>query len=502
MAMRARDLHRQRQGRGDSDGEVREFLLAAGLITSDFNPSNPVAPLLKNENYQNKALDTDVYGGRRISYFNKYDRFQQVEKINPRIGVGLVKLGLRLRGKEFKLFVDKSAGLEGEAEQSILQDAGDFTTALDMQNFFTAAGRLLARDGSVPILNSADKRFGNGEGITTLDFMPMSHTTFLPIDVEPMSGVQNEEQLWEYATIIGGVTQVIINERLQAKREIHYMKNGRVTLMRLMHHGHQCRDIYNRNTIGLYGVSLMELVDEQVKKLEDVNWGFSKAIGRYGYGRLHIDNDLMKQRILDDKLTLKQAAKILAAEAKIAKGMKPDEDIISIGKTVQAIPGGFQNASGVIEFKESLERDIAYGLLETEAGSGKAKGTTFASSYIADMDAVRVLEAMRIQLKVGFEKIYQQHLILLGYSEDEAKAIRIELQPIDQPLVELPTLLEVAAQDPSALTVRQALEIVGIHVPPRETVDKEEGQTIQEDQKTPVPVNVEVKPGTAPGQRP
>jgi hypothetical protein len=297
--------------------------------------------------------------------------------------------------------------------------------------------------------------------------------------------------MWEYATILGNVTQVIINERMQAKREIHYLKNGRVTLMRLMHHGHQCRDIYNRNTIGLYGISLAELVDEQVKKLEDVNWGFSKAIGRYGYGRLHIDNELLKQRILAGQLSLKQAAKILAAETRVARTMKPNEDILSIGKTVKDIPGGFQNASGVIEFKQSLEKDIAYCLLETEAGSLKAKGSTFASSSVSDMDAVRVMESMRIQLKVGFEDIYRRHLELLGYAEEEAAAIRIELQPIDQPLVDLPTLLTVSAQDPEALSISQAMAIVGIHVPPRETVDTEEGQTVQQDDQAVAPMQIQ-----------
>ena len=141
--------------------------------------------------------------------------------------------------------------------------------------------------------------------------------------------------------------------------------------MRLMHFGNQVRDIYNRNTIGLYGISLAEMIDPRVKQLEDMMWGFSKAINRYGSGRLQIDNDLLKQQIVEGTVNLKQAAKIMATEQKIMNTLEPNRDLLTIGKTVKAIPGGFENASGVIEMIEAVQNDISYGLFETEAGGNR-----------------------------------------------------------------------------------------------------------------------------------
>jgi len=466
---------------------VKGTAMGAADTVTDRNPNQKIQGY---HDFANKALDSDVYGGRKISYFNKFDRNQQLETINPRIGVGLMKLGWKLRGSEYRLFCDKSSGISREAEVSILQDSNALTTNLELQNWFSAAGRLLARDGNVPLLNSADARFGIGEGITTLDAMPMSHTTFLPIDAEPMTAYQNEEQLWEYGTLVGGVTQVIMNERMQAKREIHYVENGRVTLIRLMHHGYQCRDIYNRQTIGIYGISLMDLLDPTIKKLEDINWGFSKAIGRYGFGRLHIDSTLFADLIKNKLLTVKNALKMMVNEQNVMNRLEPNRDILTFGKTVQQIPGGLESATAVIAFKESLEKDLSYGLCETEAGSNKSKGSTFASANISDLDAIRVLEAMRMQLKVGFEGIYKRHLELLGYNDDEAGSIRIELQPISTPVADLQILLNIAAMDPHVLSIGQALEIVGLHVPPRETVDYEEDQTLETDDETPPAVQV------------
>ncbi len=463
------------------DDDDRDLLLAAGLITTD-NSSNstPYYDIIQNA-YKNKALNQDVYGGRRISYRNKYDKWQQVEKINQRLSMGLIKLGLRLRGKEYKLFTDPQVELDKEKIKSILQDGNQFTKDLDMQNAFAAGGRLLGRDGSLPILSSANKYVGTGKGVTKLDFMPMSHTTFLPKDVKISSGFENDQQLWEHATMVGDVDKVIMNERNQAMQFIYPMKEGRISLIRLMHHGHETRDIYNRNTIGIYGISLLELLEPTVKKLEDTMWGISKAMGRYGQGRLHIDDEVLKQRVLDGKTSLKKAAQILAAEQKVFKTMGPDEDIIGIGKTVQELGGIGGNLTGILALKEGWEKDIAYGLLESEPAANKAKGTTFASAYVADMDAVRVLESMRLQLKAGFEKIYARHLSLLGYNAEEANSIRIELQPIDEPVYDLQTLMELAAQYPDKVQIEQVLEMVGLHLPPAPTVTT--NQELQDDQE-------------------
>jgi hypothetical protein len=147
---------------------------------------------------------------------------------------------------------------------------------------------------------------------------------------------------------------------------------------------------------------------------------------------------------------------------------------------------------------EAVQNDISYGLFETEAGGNRThSGSNRASSQVSDQDANRVLEALRLQVKVGFESIIKRHLELLGYNEVEAQSIRIELQPIDTPIADLQVLLNIAAMDPKALSMGQAIEMAGLHIPPRQTVDFEEDQTIQSDDQTPPAVAMPLGKGAS-----
>lgn len=451
----------------EADALATMLLSAADLVPD-------TSPLARNQwmvgqEYLNKALDTDVYGGRKIAYINRYDRYQQLEQVSPRVGVGLSKLGYKLRGPEFKLYTAIDADLTDEITHGMLQDAQAFVQNLALQERFASWGRLLARDGTVPVLNTSDKRAGNGEGITRIDEIPMSHCTLLPRDVQPMSGFQNVEQLWEYGTIVGDVTQCIINERMMAKREIHYLRNGRITLVRFMRHGNQVRDIFQRRTIGIYGMSLMDLVDQPaIKPLCDVIFGFSKAIGRYGFDRLHIESKMLAEMVISGRLSPKQASNILSKEQMVLNNLEPNRDFLTYGKEITPVTSTFANAAEVVSFMEHCERDISYALMETEAGGGKAKGTTFASANVADLDNNRVLEGMRLQIKIGMEELIQRHLTLLGWNPEDVRAVKIELQPIELPPLEITALLNYNAQarPGDELSRDQLFEMCGWHVPP------------------------------------
>ena len=492
------------------DEEVRDYVgimqeqipLQAADLTTDFSG----APIPGPNGYINKALDVDVYGGRKISYINRFDRFEQLEQVSPRISMGLSKLGLKLRGPEFKLYIAIDAGLTDEIKHGLLQDSQQFVNNLKLQDHFSAVGRLMARDGTVPVLNTSDKRAGNGEGITKIDYFPMSHTTLLPRDVQPMSGFQNIEQLWEYGTIVGEVTQCIINERMMAKREIHYLRNGRITLFRFMHQGYGCRDIFQRRTKGLYGISLMDMLDiPAIKPLTDIIWGYSKAIGRYGFGRLHIESVLLAKLVEAKMLTPKQAANINAMEQKVLNTLEPNRDLLTMGKTVNEVAGSFSAAQGIIAFKESLERDISYTLCETEAGSGKARGTTHASASNADTDNNRVLNAMRDQIRDGMEEIIHRHLTLIGWQKEDADAVKIDLAPIGLNPLEITALLDYNAQAPpeDQISRDQLFEMCGWHLPAIPTYGPENysKQNPPQSPETPGDDEPEV-PGLTEGEKP
>ena len=217
----------------------------------------------------------------------------------------------------------------------------------------------------------------------------------------------------------------------------------------------------------------MDMLDvPAIKPLADIIWGFSKAIGRYGFGRLHIENVLLAKLVEGQILTAKQAANITAMEQKVLNTLEPNRDILTLGKTVNEVGGAFSAASGIIEFVDHLEKDISYVLCETEAGSQKSKGSTFASANVADTDNNRVLEAMRESIRDGFEEIIHRHLTLVGWPDDQAAAVKIELAPIALPPMEISALLQYNAQVEPAdqLTRDQLFEMCGWHIPPNPQV--------------------------------
>ena len=100
-------------------GIMAEMLpLQASEMSADTGTGIPIPG---PNGYINKALDSDVYGGRKISYMNRFDRFEQLEQVSPRIGMGLSKLGLKLRGPEFKLYTAIDAGLTDEVIHGVLR---------------------------------------------------------------------------------------------------------------------------------------------------------------------------------------------------------------------------------------------------------------------------------------------------------------------------------------------------------------------------------------------
>lgn len=465
----------QRQPQIDARGNKKPYkdddydvglVFAAGTITETTTTQIQSTSSTTN---RNRALDSDVYGGLKITYANHFEKLQYIPLVNDRLGVGLIKQGLKL-AKGYRLTVDPKIVQDESRQAEILAICKDLDQDLNTDELFCDAGFQILRDGNIPQLTTGEP----GEGITDVEFLPMDITTFLPKTVKPGSGVKDKEELKNLGLVKGPVTQVVVNESLGKEGwDLHDLtikdEIPRVTLMRLAYRGHKCMDIYGRQTSGIYGMSLVGLLDKTVKQYEDINWGFSKAIGRYGYGR-HIYNDrLLEELIKNGKTSPKAAARLVKQMAATFKKMGPEEDIVGVGIEGQPLSLSISSDGGILNTKESFERDIAYGILETEASSNKAAGTTFASSRTADKEAIRVLGSAQRMIKRAIEVgIYARHLELLGgFSPEECRAVRIELDPLDEPSYTLRDLMDFDSMNPGFISPEQQLEMAGIKVPPK-----------------------------------
>jgi hypothetical protein len=183
--------------------------------------------------------------------------------------------------------------------------------------------------------------------------------------------------------------------------------------------------------------------------------------------------------------------------------MEPNRDIMTVGKTINEVASAFTPASEVISFLELLQKDVSYVFCETEAGSMKAKGSTFASANVADQDSSRVIESIRNELKVGFESIIHRHLGLLGWDEDDAAAVKIELEPMQLPPQTIEALLQFDAQYPNLIMPEQMLELVGLHLPPRASVGLENTEQPLEPRAPDIPgINEPSVPGLRDYEKP
>jgi len=309
---------------------------------------------------------------------NRYKRYQQLALIDPYVSTSLLKFGLTI-GRGYETYV------EGEEKTNQAKDEIDkWAAEVNLDMAVSAIGRLLARDGTV-VLYLPRK----GNTITALQPLPMQYTTLLPKGVSPKATGVN--------TLKGDVEMAVLNENTAKPTTF---SRDEFALFRLNHEGTVMTDISGRPTLGIYGVSLLEAVDRTIKHRQDIIEGYTKAIRRYGIGRLHIDHKALEPLVAEGRL--EEVNKILTAVKAEMAEIEQNEDLVGVGFDVKPITTG--QSIDIVGIKESLERDIAVGLLQDETTTGKASGSTFASSYVAQTDRILVLQSIQRQIRRVLER--------------------------------------------------------------------------------------------------
>lgn len=365
---------------------------------------------------RDQSGETTLFGEYRIDNDNKYLRYTQLSLITPHTFIPLVKVGLSVVSG-FELVPAEGTG------DDLLKEMKTWADTVDLRNKMQNIARCTARDGTAIAYLHTTK-----EGIDSIQILPMQFTTLLPKGITP--GETTED------LIKGEVEKAILMESEAKKGGSTNMKREEFALFRLFHEGYTTQDILTRETYGIYGISLVEPLTRTIKNLSDLTEGYSGNMRRYGAGRLHINLPLVEK--LRVKGEYAKAKNILDTTIAAMQKLAPNEDIITGGAEVNTVLG--THSPQVLEMKQSYEKDIHVGLLQSGVSMGDTKGSTYASGYLAEEDRYIILESMQEQIRQTIQtEIIDRQLIYMGH---EPGNVLVKVDKLDAPYVDYNTLTD------------------------------------------------------------
>lgn len=385
-----------------------------------------------NLTLKNQSGDTTLYGEFRITNKNPFEKYAQLSIVSAHVLIPLIKLGLGTVSG-LKLEVP-----EGKENKQLLERMDEWAQFVSLRNKVQNITRCVVRDGTV-ITSLGREKLEKPEdaeydlpkgGITAIDIMPMQHMTLLTESEKPND--TNTDHLLK-----GAPNRAILHEEKKtAEKGMVIFEREEFALFTLFAEGTMFKDIVERNTYGIYGISLLESIDRSLKDLMDLNGGFGAFMRRYGIDRLVINIPLVEQ--LRQEGRYDEAAKILTESIASIQKLKANEDIISGGSDVSSVTSG--QVPSVKEMKESYECDVALGLLQSPLTMGKGAGTTYASGYLIESDRMIILEALqKLLLETIQMDIINPQLIAMGAKVGD---IVITANDLTDPLINAADLLD------------------------------------------------------------
>jgi hypothetical protein len=408
-----------------------------GLAISNFTGQSPYTPIAADSSGEYR------FGRYELTSYNRFKFYDELVKLSPIVAKNVIETSM-LISKGLELMVDDK---EPDQFEEMLEKANDFKYNIELETEFQEAARLIITNGThiiYPHEADEEQKTKGKEGIVRLEVLDMAYTTIIPEGYEPVSdeskfntatGKLSDETLKEFGKLRGPAYKVVFMEA-RGKDHMRDFLAEEVVIMRIFNTSNEFTDILWRQTVGVYGRSVLEPVINPTRMLENLLYNYEKAVERYGNLKLHIDYSVLSDMIKEGNIDPEGAAKVLALLGNQIKNMHANEDILTAGVTINAIEGS--TSMDIVKTKESIEKNIANGLFGNESQQGTS-GSTFASSYVAESRRVIVLETIRRVLKYAFEKILHRHLVMLGYPEKDAKKVIIKFDPIIKP--------EVAAAD-------------------------------------------------------
>lgn len=357
----------------------------------DLNAANPPQQsgqniLLASTGITRTDVSTSFGGYAGFDTSNRFAYYSQLARCTPHALAALMKYGLSLvKGLKF--------GATNEA------DAQEFEEWSERVNFFEQAqtvATLLGMNGTFAGIVT-----GAAEDLRLKPLL-MSKLTIVPDGVE--LGSSKSEIILEPP-----VTKFIIDEasdnRVILKPEVVVYGSA------LAYLGVQ-PDILNRDTYGIYGISLMDSIELSIRYLLAINKGYAAFVSKYGNGRYVFDFAILKDIVDKGIMTYSDAQRAVDDWMEKHKNLKQNEDIAGIGLDVKAIDAN--GSLDVMAFKKSLENDIDIGLFQSPLSMGDSKGSTYAAGYVSEEDRMMVLESQQRCVRSILKQFVDKRLVLLG----------------------------------------------------------------------------------------
>jgi len=206
------------------------------------------------------------------------------------------------------------------------------------------------------------------------------------------------------------VTQFVIDEASNDSRVI--LKPEMVVYGSALAYLGVQADILNRDTYGIYGISLMDSIELSIRYLLAINKGYAAFVSKYGNGRYVFDFAILKDIVDKGIMTYSDAQRAVDDWMEKHKNLKQNEDIAGIGLDVKAIDAN--GSLDVMAFKKSLENDIDIGLFQSPLSMGDSKGSTYAAGYVSEEDRMMVLESQQRCVRSILKQFVDKRLVLMG----------------------------------------------------------------------------------------
>jgi len=337
---------------------------------------------------------------------NRYNLYQQLYTVSPYIYTSFQKLGLTLV-KDFRF----------EGKKGLIKDFENWAEDIDLSDKLQTMVRLLLLNGTyVAIYTDLEPK--------TFTFEPLlqSQVTLLP-DSAGMNSVENLDKV-----LMPPITVAFVNEKdgndvePYSRDSLFILTNGARDKVQ--------KDICGRYTWGIYGISLIESVTQTIFDYLNLNTGYSNFIRRYGVGRYFIDYSLLSTMISEGELSVDEALEIMENLATAHGEIKENEDIVGLGFNIKELGVGSGSSVDVVGYKDSLENDIALGLMQSPASIGKTAGSTYASVYVSEDERVLSLEGIQKKIATALNSesgIIAKRLVAMDRKPDDIKIVFGEL---------------------------------------------------------------------------
>jgi len=330
---------------------------------------------------------------------NRFFRYQQLVKSTPYASIGMMKLKTSL-----------TKGMDFDGKKTVVKEFQKWAKRTNLIGQVQTVAGSLFRDGTF-----AGRAVGNADKLKLRPLI-MGYTTIIPEGFDPKtSGKQLLEPDPKFFIVNEGSTGTV--------KEIPY-RADQVIYGTINEWDSKQLDLKKRETIGLYGESLVDPIELSIRYLHIINQGYVEFVRKYGMGRYSYSFPFMEMLVEKGIISFDKFQKEIDAWMESNKNLSQNEDLVGIAK---ATPVDAMGKLDVMQFKKALETEIQLGFLQSDLSMGDSKGSTYAAGYVSENSRMVVLENLQLNLSNIVNDFINRRLSLQNKSPDTVEIVFDEL---------------------------------------------------------------------------